>query len=241
MGSLDRSVDAAVDMMHALKLPVISGKDSLSSTYRGKDGEVIKIPPVYTMSIFGRIPDVEKTVTSDIKDPGNTTLYLIGKPNEGLGGSTYLDVTNGSSSNLAIVDKEALPRTLSTVQKLIQSNIALSCHDVSEGGIATAVAEMCFGGDAGVELLLPNFADRESFLFSETAGCLIVEVPDLVNVYMEFAPDGVEIMTLGKTTTAKNLTARQYSDALGYTTIFVASIDELKQAWQVPMKEIFHG
>ena len=52
MGSLDRSVDAVVNCMDVLKRPVISGKDSLSSTYRGKDGQVIKIPPVLCVSVF---------------------------------------------------------------------------------------------------------------------------------------------------------------------------------------------
>lgn len=241
MGSLDRSVDAAVDMMHTLKLPVISGKDSLSSTYRGKDGEVIKIPPVYTMSIFGRIPNVEKTMTSDIKDPGNSTLYLVGKPSEGMGGSAYYDVANGSSGNLPKVDLKALPKTLLAIQNLIQSNIALSCHDVSEGGIATAVAEMCFGGEAGVALSLPNATDIESFLFNETAGCFVVEVPSSTNIFLKFAPDEVEIMPLGKTTKARIISAQQYSDSLGYTTLFDVAVNDLKSAWQKPMKEIFHG
>ncbi len=241
MGSLDRSVDAAVDMMDILGLPVISGKDSLSSTYRGKDGQVIKIPPVYTMSVFGRLPDVEKTLTSDIKNPGDTTLYLIGNPSTGMGGSTYYDVLDGSSGQLPKVDIEALPKTLRAVQKLIQSGVALSCHDVSEGGVVTAVAEMCFGGQAGVELRLPNRADPEEFLFNETAGCLVVEVPKSTNIFLQFAPDEVEIMPLGDTTKDKTIMARQFSDSLGYTTLFGADVDELKKAWQAPMKAVFHG
>ncbi len=241
MGSLDRSVDAAVDMMDALGLPVISGKDSLSSTYRGKDGQVIKIPPVYTMSIFGRIPDVEKTATSDIKDPGNTTLYLIGNPTTGMGGSTYYDVLGGSSAHLPKVDTEALPKTLRAVQKLIQSGVALSCHDVSEGGVVSTVAEMCFGGQSGVDLKLPNRSDPESFLFNETAGCLVVEVPKSTNIFLEFDPNEVQIMPLGDTTTDRTIKARQFSESLGWSTLFEANLDELKKAWQAPMKEVFHG
>jgi len=243
MGSLDRSVDAAVDMMHTLKLPVISGKDSLSSTYRGKDGQVIKIPPVYTMSIFGRIPDVEKTMTSDIKDPGNSRLYLIGKMSPGMGGSTYYDVLDGSSGNVPTVDVDALPITLRAVQTLIAEGQVLACHDVSEGGVATTVAEMCFGGQAGAKLLLPNVANQDSFLFSETAGCLVVEVPDSVNIYALMFRDGMEgleIQSLGSTTDDMLLTAQQYSDSQGYMTLFNAEVSDLKQAWQAPMKRIFH-
>lgn len=249
MGSLDRSVDAAVEMMNTLKLPVISGKDSLSSTYRSKDGEVIEIPPVYAMSIFGRIPDVEKTMTTDIKHPGDSQLFLIGKPavhstgkpRTGMGGSTYYDVTDGSSASLPKVNVEALPATLKAIQHLIQSGIVTACHDVSEGGVATAVAEMCFGSSAGAVISLPNSADRESFLFNETAGCFVVEVPKgTANIHLEFAPGEVEIRALGKTTRTPKISANQYSDARGYTNLFEVSVDELKQAWQAPMEEIFH-
>jgi len=240
MGSLDRSVDAAVDMMHVLELPVISGKDSLSSTYRGKDG-VIKIPPVYAFSIFGRIPDVEKTMTTDIKTPGKSRLYMIGKPSAGLGGSTYYDVTDSSSAELPKVDIQELPKTLKAIQKLIAEGVISACHDVSEGGLIAAVAEMCIGGQSGADLTLPNQADRESFLFHETAGCFIVEVPETTNVYLKFQPGEVAITQIGQTTQFSGITARQYSDSLGYTTLFDVPVDELKDAWQQPMKEIFHG
>jgi phosphoribosylformylglycinamidine synthase len=69
--TLDRSVDAVIDLMKIFKTPVISGKDSLSSTYRGKDGTVIKIPPVLCISAFGRVKNVLKTQTADFKKPGS--------------------------------------------------------------------------------------------------------------------------------------------------------------------------
>lgn len=242
MGSLDLSVDAAVEMMHALQLPVISGKDSLSSTYRAKNGEVIKIPPVYAMSIFGSIPDVEKTVTSDIKKPGESTLYMVGKPSNGMGGSTYYDVTGGSSADIPKVDTDVLPKTLSAVERLIQSGHILSCHDISEGGVATAVAEMCFGGQSGADISLPNKADQERFLFNETAGCFVVEVSDDVNFYLELGITEGELLTpLGKTTGSGQINVKQFSDALGEQNLFTVDANDLKDSWQSPMKEVFHG
>ncbi len=240
MGSLDLSVDALVEMTRIGTPPVITGKDSLSSTYRSSDGEVIKIPPVYTKSDFGRIPDVEKTMTSDIKQPGNSTLYLIGKASSGMGGSTYYDVSGGSSGSIPTVDTAALPKTLHAIHALIDSGKILACHDVSEGGLATAVAEMCFGGQAGVDMLLPNSADPESFLFNETAGCFVVEMPNTANVFLLESLKDVEIMPLGKTKESSGISARQYSDALGYKTLFSTGLNELKAAWQAPMKEVFH-
>lgn len=233
MGSLDRSVDAAVDMMDILGVPVISGKDSLSSTYRG-NGEVIKIPPVYTMSIFGRIPDVEKTATSDIKKPALSTLYLVGKQSDGMGGSTYYDVTKGQSGNLPEIDVATLPQTLGSVHKAIEAGLVLACHDVSEGGLITTIAEMCFGGDCGVSIELPQSVDAEAFLFNETAGSFVVELPydlDVKDVFQE-----VPVVKLGDTTPHNIVSVSQKSADL-----FAANTDELKKAWQAPMKEAFHG
>lgn len=242
MGSLDRSVDAAVDMMHALKLPVISGKDSLSSTYRGKDGQVIKIPPVYTASIFGRIPDVEKTMTTDIKRPGKSQLLLVGNPSDKMGGSTYYDVTGGSSNDQPDIDTSKLLTTLQQMHKAIKSGQVLSCHDISEGGLATAITEMGIGGNCGISLKIPTEADAEAFLFSETAGCFVIEVQDkhLVEKYFKDTP----VIELGYTLPTKlgrRLSVSVGDDPYGPSKeLFQVSMYDLAEAWQAPMKEIFH-
>lgn len=234
MGSLDRSVDAAVEMMHRLKLPVISGKDSLSSTYRGKDGQVIKIPPVYTMSIFGRIPDVEKTMTSDIKRAGST-LVLVGNLGKGMAGSAYYDVVGGSSNNIPLVDKETLPAVLGSVHQAIVGGKVLACHDVSEGGVISAVAEMCFGGNVGVELEPSNVSasQMDKFLFNETAGCFVVEVESDEVAHELFG--NVPYQKLGQTTANRAIEVHEQNGV-----VFSVATDELKGAWQAPMKGIFH-
>jgi phosphoribosylformylglycinamidine synthase len=239
MGDLDRSVDAAVDMMHELDLPVISGKDSLSSTYRGQDGEVIKIPPVYAMSIFGRIPDVEKTMTTDIKKPGST-LILVGQLSDGMGGSAYYDVAGGSSGDIPTVDKKLLPKVLDGVQSAIANGQVLACHDVSEGGVISALAEMCFGGDAGAEVWVPYRDGRrdDDFLFNETAGTFVVEVESEAN-WSEIFRD-LPYRVIGHTTRDRNIKVNN-SRFGNHEHIFTAGLDELKQAWQDPMQELFHG
>ena len=243
MGSLDRSVDAAVDMMHLLKLPVISGKDSLSSTYRGKDGQVIKIPPVYMMSVFGRIPDVEKTMTTDIKKAGST-LVLVGQLSEHLGGSTYYDVSGGSSGQVPRVDVANLPKVLSSVHQAINSGEVLACHDISEGGMITAITEMCFGGDCGANIDLPEGADAEQLLFSETAGCFVVEVESEEKAKELF--NDVPHLVVAQTTqkSAARPDHPYPANTIGVSQgkpLFSTSTDALKAAWQAPMKEVFHS
>ncbi|MDO8599988.1 MAG: phosphoribosylformylglycinamidine synthase subunit PurL [bacterium] len=233
MGALDKSVDAVVDCMDAFQRPVISGKDSLSSTYRGKDGQVIKIPPVLCMSVFGRIPDVEKTVSSDLKKEGST-LVLVGKLDRGMAGSTYYDVNGILGSEVPKVDLKVLPQVLRSVHQAIKTGDVLSCHDVSEGGVAGSVAEMAFGGDLGVEIDLEGleFVRPDMLLFNETAGCFVIEVKDRETAEDLFG--NVPHAVLGKTTLAKNLTVKS-----GDGELFSTSVDSLKQAWQEPLRRIF--
>ncbi|MDP3948278.1 MAG: AIR synthase-related protein, partial [bacterium] len=173
--SLDRSVDAVVDFMKVFKTPVISGKDSLSSTYRSKNGTVIKIPPVLCISVLGKIPDAGKTVTADFKRIGST-IVLVGKMDDSLGGSTYYDVNGILGSSVPKVDLKILPKTFDAIYKGIQNGKILSSHDVSEGGVIGAIFEMSVGGGMGVVIDVPKNSKPDQFLFNETAGCFIVEV-----------------------------------------------------------------
>lgn len=238
MGSLDLSVDAAVYSMDALGVPVISGKDSLSSTYRGQDGEVIKIPPVYEVSLFGRIPDVEKTVTSDIKKP-NSLLVLVGAVDGGMGGSTYYDVANGSSGKVPKVDMKTLPVVLDRMHEAISTGRVLSCHDVSEGGVITTVTEMCIGGDCGAIISSDCSTRRaDDFLFNETAGRFVVEVEDPGTAGDLF--HGLPYQVLGMTTNTKQLSVMIESERFaGERKLFAANVDELNEAYQGTMKGVF--
>lgn len=235
MGSLDKSVDAVVDFMHTLQRPVISGKDSLSSTYRGKDGQIIKIPPVLCISAFGRIPDVSQTVSSDIKKEGSA-LCLVGALDTNMGGSTYYDINGLVGNEVPKVDLELLPQVLKGVHQAVRSGQVLACHDISEGGVITAIAEMAFGGDCGVQIDLDPQVDRpDIFLFNETAGNFVVEVEDEEVAKKLFAD--LPHLILGRTTKDKTVSVKVGENK---TLLFAASTDELKQAWQEPLRRIFH-
>ena len=259
--SLDKSVDAVVDFMKALKIPVISGKDSLSSTYRGKDGTVIKIPPVLCISVFGKIPNVSKTVSSDFKKE-SSVIVLIGKMDfEAMGGSVYYQACHSKrsarfakasarreESHISHIDLKLLPKILNAIHRGIQSRKILSCHDVSEGGLMTAIFEMCVGGDMGAEIHLGGVASQhlrggrmdssevkkrpDYFLFNETAGCFVVEVETeqvAKRIFQE-----VPFLILGKTIRQPTITVQHNKKHL-----FSVGVEPLKRAWQEPMRRIF--
>ncbi|MDP3974143.1 MAG: AIR synthase-related protein [Candidatus Daviesbacteria bacterium] len=177
LGKLDRCVDAVCDFMKALKIPVISGKDSLSATYRGSNGFVLHSPPTLCISVFGRIPDAKKTISSDFKKIGST-IVLVGKQ----------DLEN----EISYIDIKILPKVLEKIYKAIKEGQVLACHDVSEGGPITTIFEMCVGGNCGVKIKVDG-----KKLLSETAGCFIVEVKNEEIAKKLFK--GIPYEILGKT------------------------------------------
>ena len=237
--SLDKSVDAVVDIMKKLKIPVISGKDSLSSTYRGKDGAVIKIPPVLCMSVFGKIPNTSKTITSDFKKE-NSSFVLVGKMDfSRMGGSIYYETQEIRHGEVPHVDLEILPKTLTRIYRGIVQGKILSCHDISEGGLITALFEMCIGGGMGATIHLrggrmdsSEVNHPEAFLFNETAGCFIVEVEHESTAKNLFTD--VPFLMLGKTTKEKLITVQRNNRKM-----FSADVALLKKVWQEPMKKLF--
>lgn len=210
LGKLDSCVDAVCDFMRALNLPVISGKDSLSATYRSKD-LILHSPPTLVISVFGKIPDVKKTVSSDFKKVGSA-IVLVGKQD--------LSIASGVSK----VDLKTLPKVLEKMHKAIVSGKVLACHDISEGGLITSIFEMCVGGDCGVSIKV----DDPEQLLNETAGCFIVEVKNKTAAKKSFS--GVPYQILGKT---------QKEEKINVDKLFSVNVDQLQKEWQKPMKEIF--
>ncbi|MDP3987774.1 MAG: phosphoribosylformylglycinamidine synthase subunit PurL [Candidatus Levybacteria bacterium] len=235
--SLDKSVDAVCDFMKALNLPVISGKDSLSSTYRGKNREIIKIPPVLCISVFGKIADVSKTVSSDFKKE-NSIIVLVGKQDtNAMAGSIYfsaMEQWNNGTMNIPRVNLNLLPNVLESIYQGIQKNRILSCHDISEGGLITAIFEMCVGGNMGSNVILSETKNLSSdfSLFNETAGTFIVEVENEKTAEKLFKNTPYKI--IGRTIKENKIKVSK-----GNRELFNVSVDELKTVWQRPMKEIF--
>jgi len=158
MGSLVEACRGCHDAAVFYGAPFISGKDSLNNEYLGADGQRHAIPPTLLISAIGIIQDVNTAVTMDLKNAGNL-VYLVG------GGLSV----NGDQS-VPAVPKDA-PQVYHALHQAIQNGIIKSAHDLSEGGLAVAAAEMCIGGRLGLEINI-----GASALFTEVNGCLLVEV-----------------------------------------------------------------
>ena len=238
LGSLVRSAIACYDSAIGLEMPFISGKDSLNNEFRpeGMD-EPIAIPPSLLISAMGQIEDVSRCVSMDFKEPGNL-IYQIGRTKNELGGS-HLALVRGlggdSSGNLwgdvPGVDIPVAKKTFDAVYRAISKQLVRSVHDLSEGGLAVAIAESCFAGGIGAEISLTEFDNDLSetvLLFSESNSRFICEVdPNDAEAFEKlFAEAGIEYAKLGQTVAEPTLKL----GSMPHT-----DIHELKQAWLQPL------
>ena len=237
LGSLVRAAQACFDGAVAFGTPFISGKDSLNNNFILEDGTEISIPATLLISAMGIVDDVKKCVTADLKSAGNL-LFMVGLTKNELGASHYYKIKNQLGANVPKTDLKTAKLTAEKIHKAIDSGLIETCHDCSEGGLAVALAEMAFSGGFGIlaDLKgLPKTADcssANSQLFSESCSRYIVEVRQ--EKFNDFAKLmlGLPFGQIGKVIEDKNLVIK---DCLGKTIVDVAT-DNLKNAWQKPLK-----
>jgi phosphoribosylformylglycinamidine synthase len=232
LGALVRTAEACRDVAVAFGTPFISGKDSLNNTYAGKHGERINIPHTLLVSALGRVPDVRKCVTMDLKEPGNS-LYLVGTTKNEMGGSHFNLVSGRTGGNGPRVDWEQAPKLFAAVHAAIAGGFVRACHDLSEGGLAVAIAEMAFAGGVGVDLTtLPGDLPDEVKLFSESCTRFLVEVRSRHAAAFEACFAGLPLSKVGVTVAEPRL---RIAGAGGEWLVWV-KLNDLKEAWQKPLR-----
>jgi phosphoribosylformylglycinamidine synthase subunit PurSL len=242
LGSLVRAALACRDVATALSTPFISGKDSLNNEFRyaadGSGGErrSIAIPPSLLISALGQIADVSHAVTMDLKSPGNH-LYLIGETADELGGSHLALVESLSGGAPPRVDAQRAKRTFLALHQAIDTGLVRACHDLSEGGLAVAAAEMAFAGGFGARLSLdalpcvPADLPAAVRLFSESNTRFLCEVPPEKAAAFEAALSRVAIARLGDVVLEDRLEI-----TFAGARLVTADLATLKEAWQAPLR-----
>lgn len=236
--SLDRSIDACTDTARAFGMPFISGKDSLSSTYK-TDDMVIHIPPALCISCFAPIDDINKTVSAHFKQEGNA-IYVIGETTNELGGSVYYDLYNGVGNNVPKADVNKVLEIYKKMHQVITKSLVVSSHDISEGGIGAALTEMTFGSFTGIKVDIADCPVTEGsytvadILFSETPGRFVVEVsPEKEQEFQEIMR-GVSFARIGEVTRSGNVVITNQNKVIAQG----ASEDFFNQ-WKAPIDGIF--
>jgi phosphoribosylformylglycinamidine synthase len=236
LGSLVRAAQACADMSLVYETPFISGKDSLNNQFRVGD-RVVSIPHTLLISAFGVMLDAEKAITSDFKAAGNL-IYLAGETKEELGGSAYY-ATKGFIGNRApAVDAAMAKEMYRRLSSATDKGLVRACHDLSEGGLGVALAEMAFSGGLGALIDLQKVPrsggiERDDYiLFSESNSRLLVEVSPENRNDFEMTM-GIPTCSLIGTVTEGD---RLIVDGLYGSQVVNRPLSDLKNAWQRPLK-----
>ena len=194
LGDLVAAVDGCCQGALVFGAPFVSGKDSLNNEYTGSDGLLHSVPPTLVITAVAHVPNVHNTVTADLKQAGNV-LLLAGITTPEFGASHASMVCQQPILGSGVVPEFDLtaPQRYRSLHNAITKGLVASCHDVSEGGIAVALSEMCIGGRLGARLNSPQHTDQPmdlcTLLFSESLGRFIVEVePRHVAVFLQLVP-----------------------------------------------------
>jgi phosphoribosylformylglycinamidine synthase len=197
MGQLAGCIEGMAEACRALDFPVVSGNVSL---YNETEGRAILPTPV--IGGVGLLDDQARNVTLALKESGNL-LLLIGETRGHLGQSLYLRELHGREDGPPpAVDLQTERRNGDFVRAQIAAGRVAACHDVSDGGLLVAIAEMALAGGIGAELegLDAPPAALAGLLFGEDQGRYVLEVATTAgeSIAAEAAQRRVPVSRLGR-------------------------------------------
>jgi len=178
LGALVRMCQATYDVSTAYAIPLTSGKDSMKNDFRA-DGQTISIPPTVLFSASAGIPDVRRSVTTSLKAVGDR-IYLVGETYDELGASVFYRLLGEHGANVPVVRVDRARALYESLSQATASQTVASCHDLSEGGVAVAVAECAIGGRLGCEITIDGVAEEIGVcaaLYAESHSRFLVSVP----------------------------------------------------------------
>ncbi len=227
LGSLVRACQACFDFAVAFKLPFISGKDSLYN-----ESPLGPVTPTLLITAVGVVPDIQNTTSMDLKAEGDL-IYIAGKTYNELGGSEYYKLQGYLGASVPKVRGAKAKRTFKAVTKAIDQGMVKACHDLSEGGLAVAAAEMAFAGDLGLEIDLSKVpskdVDRDDFmLFSESNSRFLIEIAPKAKKDFEALMKDKACALIGKVTNQPKLVVRGMKGII----IVDAQLEVLRRSWK---------
>lgn len=208
--ALYKAVEAASDFAIALGINIPTGKDSLSMTQKYPDGEKILAPGTVIITSTGEVSDIKKIVSPDLKPVKNSAIVYVdfSRSPLNLGGSSFAQVVNSLGDSCPdIADPNYFVKAFNAVQTLVEDNLILAGHDISAGGIVTALLEMNFSvlsGGLDIDFGYAENVDLCTALFSENPG-VVFQTEKIGSVTKILDDNDIDYKIIGKTIETRNL------------------------------------
>lgn len=222
---------ALYDMATFFAIPMTSGKDSMKNDFKA-DGQKISVPLTILYSMVAKLEDVRRTVTTEFKAAGDL-VYLVGATYDELGGSELYNLFGELGANVPQVHKQQARSLYLKMIAAHQQGLIASCHDVSDGGLAVALAECTFGNSCGVSVSLDACGGLRTpaLLFAESHSRFVVSIrPEDQRVFEQIT--GRDAQRLGVVTEPARLVIRG-----GPETLVDVTTRELFEAWNRSFSE----
>jgi phosphoribosylformylglycinamidine synthase len=233
MGQIVAGVDGIGDACRALDFPVIGGNCSL---YNETNGEGIL--PTPAIGAVGLMKDVNRMATIAFKREGDAIL-LIGETRGHLGQSIYLREIEGKEEGAAPpVDLAKERKVGDFVRKLIEDGRVDTVHDISDGGLLVAVAEMALAGNIGAEIgIAGTTVEAVPFFFGEDQARYIIAAPEKIadKIADELSKAGIIHALIGKTSASKTLRVAREGEAA------LADLRKAHEGWFPAYMNAPHG
>jgi phosphoribosylformylglycinamidine synthase len=223
------SVTGIAEACRALDVPVASGNVSFYNETNGED-----IYPTPIIGMVGAVDDLNHLTTVALKEHGNK-LVLLGAPAQTLGGSEFAALRAGRALGpTPPIDLDLEARTQLVCREAIRAGWVLAAHDVSDGGLAVALAEMCVASDLGADLALEVMGRADLALFGEGGSRIIVEAraADLGELERRARQHEVPLVVLGRVIEEKTLSIQLRPEGSAETLELNAPVDMLRQRWE---------
>ena len=236
---LFEGVKALSDFCCALQVNVPTGKDSLSMTQKYPDGTKVISPGTVIVSSGGEVSDIRKVVSPVVQNTDSVLYHIDFSFDElKLGGSAFAQTQGKVGSNVPTVQNpEYFRDAFMAVQQLVNEELLLAGHDISAGGLATCLLEMCFANTkGGLKVNLDELGEKDliKLLFAENPGVVIQVATDHINKVESILADA----GVGFAKIAEPIGDRKLVLSAKAATSYELDIDALRDVWYSTSHEL---
>ncbi|MCB2221410.1 MAG: phosphoribosylformylglycinamidine synthase [Bacteroidetes bacterium] len=226
---LYKAVKAISDFAIELGINIPTGKDSLSMTQKYKDDAVYS-PGTVIISAVGEVSNIRKIISPALKTKPETSLIYIDLSGDThqLGGSSFAQLINKLGTKAPTVkDSAYFAKSFNALQQLIVDEKVLAGHDISAGGLITAMLEMCFPSNkTGLEVDLTSIGEEDTLklLFSENPAVLI-QVENADEITETLSQQGIQSHVIAKVLDQRTFSLKNHKDHHNF------DINALRDSW----------